>query len=669
MKKSVYLLSAFAAASMLLASCSNEDVTSTVADGQLVDVQFVASLSGRTASRSVAEGDNINKITYAVYLGDYTKSDFAGTPLALFSDGATSNTADMSGLTTTVPLKLAKGKTYSIVFWAYHNDATAGSPYTFNATDGNITVSYDNAVANDDTRDAFFAVKTFYVSDDLVPTVTLYRPFAQINLATNDFTEYKASYEEVKQSYVKVTNVGNKLNFFGDTAVEGNETATFALADIPSGEAQPVSDYDYLAYAYILPSSTVDVTYGVEKDTDIQTVTSVPAKANYRTNIYGSLLTNAVDFKVTIEKEFAGNDDVKATSTLVTTGEALATAIAKGADDIVLEGNVTLDAIDVSDAADDVIVDLNGFELTLSESAAATVNIDNGSTIHFQNGDIVVKSSSVGAGIRSRAEASRAAAFVVTDGELWLQNVNIDVDDDCAILVQGADAKLYVVGDAANGVHTSIKAKKYAVSTNGVNPIGNDTPVIWLNYVDCTAETPVLIDVPATVTLRNGIYTGTSQAAILRGGTYDLSGVNFNLDLNNRATVGQEGDATQYLGKDWGDGNNVPVAAVVIGNRNESAYQYKTYLACWPNGCYANILDDSGNYKADYINTYVYANSGDDLGVYHIVYRATQNIIMGMQPICKGNVYGSSNIYKKTNGASSWTQVAITSGYENYGQD
>jgi hypothetical protein len=663
MKKSVYLLSAFAAASMLLASCSNEDVTSTVADGQLVDVQFVASLSSHTASRSVAEGDNINKITYAVYLGDYTKSDFAGTPLALFSDGATSNTADMSGLTTTVPLKLAKGKTYSIVFWAYTRDA----PYTFNATDGNITVSYDKAVANDDKRDAFFAVKTFYVSDDLVPTVTLYRPFAQINLATNDLAEYKASYKEATQSYVKIAHAGNQLNFFGKIAVDGDVTASFALADIPNKETSPVDKYDYLAYAYILPSSTVDVTYGVEKDTDIQTVTSVPAKANYRTNIYGSLLTNAVDCNVTIEKGFAGSDDIKATSTLVTTGEALATAIANGADDIVLEGNVTLDAIDVSDTADDVTVDLNGFELTMSESAAATVNIDNGSSIHFQNGNIVVKSSSVGAGIRSRAEASRAAAFVVTDGELWLTNVNIDVDDDCAILAQGANAKLYVIGE--NAKHTSIKAKKYAVSTNGVNPIENDTPVIWLNYVDCTAETPVLIDVPATVTLHNGTYTGTSQAAILRGGTYDLFGVNFNLDLNNRATVGQEGDATQYLGKTWGDGNNVPVAAVVIGNRNESAYQYKTYLACWPNGCYANILDDSGDYKADYINTYVYANSGENLGVYHIVYKATQNIIMGMQQIGKGNVYGSSNIYKKTSTATSWTAVAITSGYANYGQN
>jgi hypothetical protein len=399
MRKNVYLLSAFAAATMMLASCSNEDVTSTVADGQLVDVQFVASLDSHTTSRSVAEGDNINKITYAVYLGDYTKSDFAGTPLALFSDGATSNTADMSGLTTTVPLKLAKGKTYSIVFWAYHNDATAGSPYTFDAENGNISVSYTDAVANDDTRDAFFAVKTFYVSDALVPTVTLYRPFAQINLATNDLAEYKASYEEVTQSYVKIANVGNKLNFFGSTAVEGTETATFALADIPdkTNDGTPISDYDYLAYAYILPSSTVDVTYGVEKDTDIQTVTSVPAKANYRTNIYGSLLTNQVDIAVTVSPAFYEPGETVEVKT-VANAAALSNAIAEAQDG----DNIAL--------ATDLDLTTEGIPAIDKD---ITIVVPVGKTI-------TVSSGTVSSGVRSRSTTTNKNIIINTGASLTL---------------------------------------------------------------------------------------------------------------------------------------------------------------------------------------------------------------------------------------------------------
>lgn len=82
-------------------------------------------------------------------------------------------------------------------------------------------------------------------------------------------------------------------------------------------------------------------------------------------------------------------------------------------------------------------------------------------------------------------------------------------------------------------------------------------------------STALLLNVPGTVTIKDSKFIGDRQAAILRGGDYTISGSTFEYkkdDNNNEA----------YESKNWDSGNGVPNAAIVIGNRTDSGYEYPT---------------------------------------------------------------------------------------------
>ena len=81
-----------------------------------------------------------------------------------------------------------KGKTYSFLFWASVNKEN--SPYSFGVDGKTITVDYNDAKANDESRDAFLGVvKNKAVEASFEENVTLKRPFAQINFLTDDIAD------------------------------------------------------------------------------------------------------------------------------------------------------------------------------------------------------------------------------------------------------------------------------------------------------------------------------------------------------------------------------------------------------------------------------------------------------------------------------------------------
>ena len=99
-------------------------------------------------------------------------------------DGLGVQTADLVERKTTVSFQLVKDQTYNFVFWAQTPES---GYYTISNTDGLKTITADYTThkdANDENRDAFFAVETLTVSGSVAKEVKLTRPFAQINIAT-----------------------------------------------------------------------------------------------------------------------------------------------------------------------------------------------------------------------------------------------------------------------------------------------------------------------------------------------------------------------------------------------------------------------------------------------------------------------------------------------------
>ncbi|MBO5901566.1 MAG: hypothetical protein J6Q36_04020 [Alistipes sp.] len=284
------LMMAVAAFGMLLTSCQN-DLDFTPTTGETATVSFAVGTPD-LATRAYSDGTTATVLQYAVY-------NAAGEELT----DLTVTDATING-SAKVELQLTTGNTYSVIFWA----AAEGAPYTVDFGAKTMTVNYTGAVSNDEARDAFYKYHEFTVKGAQTETIELRRPFAQLNIGTADYAASTSAGYTPTQSAVTVKNVYSTLDLVG--GIVSNEVAAeFALADIKKDETFPVAGYEYLAMNYLLVASdkeTVEVefTYTDGTNEKTRTVGSVPVQRNYRTNIYGNLLTSDVDINVVIEPEY-----------------------------------------------------------------------------------------------------------------------------------------------------------------------------------------------------------------------------------------------------------------------------------------------------------------------------------------------------------------------------
>lgn len=257
-------------------------------------VVFSTELSSGLQTRSFGDGSSANKLTYVVYKSGE-------------KDIVTEGTTDISSKSATISLSLVSG-TYDIVFWA---QSSSCSSLAFDENKQQVTIDYTGAKANDELMDAFFHVeKALAVNGLISKEISLKRPFAQLNIGTKGL-DANNDLGGSLQTKVVVRNVANTLNLM-DGTVSNEEEVTFELANIPSGETFPVSGYDYLLMNYLLvgeTESTIECDFSCKGASDglSRTFYSVPVQRNYRTNIYGNLLSNAGDFNVSISPDFGGD--------------------------------------------------------------------------------------------------------------------------------------------------------------------------------------------------------------------------------------------------------------------------------------------------------------------------------------------------------------------------
>lgn len=307
MKLLSYLTSAVTGM-LLFSSCSSDEFIEQITSSDEGNVSFSLQLPADLSTRAFGDGYKATTLTFAVYESGVNPVK----PIIVSQDEYV-----FTDLHTTVNFRLANGKTYDIIFWADAPvEAPAVNPYTFDPEKQTISVNYSGVATNAEDRDAFFAaVRGLKVTGPVNETVTLYRPFAQINLGTTDLDEstVKEAYPNLRSSLE--TTAYQTLHLLTG-AVSEPVGVVYNLASAPDDEVFPKGvEYDYLSMNYLLVDAAkaiVDCKYTFYNAMDpvyTLTVSNVPVQRNYRTNIFGALLTSDAEFSIEIVPPFLKPDN------------------------------------------------------------------------------------------------------------------------------------------------------------------------------------------------------------------------------------------------------------------------------------------------------------------------------------------------------------------------
>ena len=354
-------------------SCVKESID--VANGNDAVATFTIKATDALATRAIGEGETADVVACAVF-------DANGVEMAELRN----NVLPVTNGTAKYQIRVAKGQAYRVAFFAYNQAAAA-----YDLTDFKSIKVRDNRASNIEARDAFTAYIDITAEEtangEIVKPVTLYRPFAQLNLGIDDaeLANARKAGVVVTNSQITVTNVYNAFNAFdndiADDAVAG--TVKFAMNAIPAEKlVVNGAEYNYLALNYLLigdkgqEKSLTDVEF-VWETADGKTnnptthFVNIPVQRNYRTNILGHLLTNPSTFNITIDADFETPDYIEGiesnATTVVTSADELQAAIDAaivGQNLIKFGGNIG-GTITVNQKTDvEILIDGQGYDFT-----------------------------------------------------------------------------------------------------------------------------------------------------------------------------------------------------------------------------------------------------------------------------------------------------------------
>ena len=404
MKKFLFL-GALAAMLLGTASCSNDMEPAMSSDGT---VSFKVELPGNFESRTISGGTTATKLEVACYNANGE----------ILADLQPTVKTDFVNREATVTYKLVKGQKYNFAFFAHAADA----PYTFtpgaNKNACKFDVDYEGA-CNDEARDAFYATLSDYEVTTAETTVTLYRPFAQLNFGADDLAAAKDAGIIPSQSMVTISKAATTFGLFTEEAT-GEADVTYTLANLPNDPAKLTvegTNYDWMEMCYFLvPANEANVDVEMTVKTNISDVkvpvANVPVKKNHRTNIVGSLFTQDANFRIIIDQNFDDYDyDIVNGQLMLKAGmttDEINSLIAKGFGSFALAENLDIDAPIVVPAGVTATLNLNGRNITNTTDIWAG---DNWSLISVQGGNLTINGNGQVAG-----KANDCYAIDVRDG-------------------------------------------------------------------------------------------------------------------------------------------------------------------------------------------------------------------------------------------------------------
>lgn len=251
-------------------------------------------------------------------------------------------------------------------------------------------------------------------------------------------------------------------------------------------------------------------------------------------------------------------------------------------------------------------INLNDHKLKVS---AYFSTIGSGS-LAISNGSIECFDPSYGTNPQIRSYGSSHMSF--DDVEMTSNGSAVYVGEECNFTIK----------------NSTIEANTFGISTNASDSSQN--PTINVDNCTITGSDPILVNIPCSLTVKASELKGTMHGTVVRGGTATFTDCQISLnypddDANDMANY--------FVSRKWGQGNMVNLAALTIGNKHATSYQYPTNVSL-----VSTEVKVEGEYASYFPALYAYANSGEGLGV-TLTYDENCTFTGGT-----GMIYGSTNI-------------------------
>lgn len=291
MKSYRYIIAIIWTLAVMSWSACSSDESLLPAEGEEVPVTFRPTIDSSLNSRAIGEAAGIDQLIVAVYEGTNGLSK-------TFTITEDWTEVQRYG----IDLRLIKGRSYQILFWAQDSRNTAYSL----TDDGCVSVCYDDYLDGGFTKmeemDAFFGTSSILPGTGMSAPkhVKLYRPLAQLN-----FADHASRPEEgIHQAVLKFHDIPSSFNpFTGEVTTTDADDVAFTFTDFPREETLSVdgSTYYYVTSNYLFAptagTTTVAATFEFQQAgsstiriLEFKGDNTILLEKNKKTNVLGPII-------------------------------------------------------------------------------------------------------------------------------------------------------------------------------------------------------------------------------------------------------------------------------------------------------------------------------------------------------------------------------------------
>lgn len=274
--------------------------------------------------------------------------------------------------------------------------------------------------------------------------------------------------------------------------------------------------------------------------------------------------------KAIVDLTGIGEDGVERvvwSSTIVETADELNSALFDGGN-IIIANDMTVNSFAgyYRQISTDVTVYLNNKTVTSTQTQNTTIN--GYSTLNLVYGSLV---------FNNMEKVNAASLLPITGSTVTLDNVKL-TSNGTALYPRGDAAAVNVFN------HSVVEGGAYAIGTNA-GSINNYNVIVTIKDSTVKTEldgektgggTAILFNVPGTLNVENSTVAGVQNAVAVRGGTAVIK--NSTLTTAKQQLYPNFDSFMTGENAVWGSGNAFPYATLLVGDRNDTDYNYSAFV-------------------------------------------------------------------------------------------